>query len=407
MITAEILTIGAELLQGKTLNTNSKFLSERLTDLGVRVLYHATCDDDIAVICSAFKTAFQRSDLVIVTGGLGPTPDDLTREAVAAFFQSELVFHRNQYEHVRRILKKLRKKISPAVKMEAMFPEVGVPLLNQFGIALGFYIKQAGKLMVVLPGVPSELENLFETKVKKVIFSHFGSPDNLHCLSVSMIGIGEAQMMDRLGKAFFAKKDFQFGSYPVEGRIILRFKAEKKTTILRVKKEISHKLKPFIYEFGEEPIENRIAQLLVQKRKTVATAESCTGGLVAKKITDIPGSSGFFLGGLVAYHNRIKENILSVDYKILSKYGAVSKQVASSMAAHIRAKFNSDYGISVTGIAGPGGGSAKKPVGLVWISIAEETREITHRFIFFGSRDRIRILAAERALFLFYQIISK
>ncbi len=403
MIRAEILTVGSELLQGKTSNTNAQYLSEQLTGLGICVDFHSTCDDQIDVIARSLQLACQRADLIMVTGGLGPTPDDVTREAVCKCFQTDLEFNRAQYQRICTLLKKIGKKPTELMQREACFPKIGTPILNQIGIALGFFIKQNEKLVVVLPGVPREMENLFQTKVRRLIAETFGKIQKKFSLSASIAGMGEAEMMERLGKNFFSGRNFEFGSYPMDGRIVLRLRAHDKRLIQALKRDLRSKLKEALYSFSEESLEAYLAKRLIQKRKTVAVAESCTGGLLSKRLTDTSGASAYFLGSIIAYQNHVKEKFLSVPHQILKTYGAVSGETALQMARSARDRFKSDFGISVTGIAGPGGGSSQKPVGLVWIALAaQKNRKMVRKFNFVGDRTRIRRLATERALWMLY-----
>ena len=405
MIRAEILTIGSELLQGKASNTNSRYLSEQLTQLGFRVEFHTSCDDKIERIVECLRTAFQRANLILVTGGLGPTPDDITREAVAKFFNAKLKFHSGQYRQILRYFRKLRKQAAPAVRREAFFPANGVPLLNRFGVALGFSIRARGKLLVVLPGVPREMENLFESKVRKLVNRVFGRQKKLHSLIASVAGMDEAEMMKHLGGNFFAGRDFEFGSYPMNGRIVLRLSAGNEKLIRMLRRKLVRKLGNYIYAWSEEPFEASVGRLLAKRKLTVSVAESCSGGLLAKLITDVPGASRYFWGGVITYADRVKKKVLLVPDQILKKHGAVSKQTVRTMARNARSVFETDLAVAITGIAGPGGGSARKPIGSVWIALATPAGERVHRFYFAGERRRIRARAARSALWMLYRYL--
>lgn len=406
MVVSEILTIGAELLEGRIQNTNAQYLSAKLRDLGVEVKYHSSCDDQIDEIVECLKLAFRRAELVIVTGGLGPTPDDVTREAVARFFGTELKFHAAQYRHIQKVLKKLGRTAISVTRQEAFFPENGVPILNKFGIALGFRVVHEGKLMIVLPGVPRELESLYESKVEKIILEHFPKVSVKQELTVSLIGMDEAQMMKRLGKEFFQIGSFQFGSYPVDGRIILRLKSHDAKLLRRLRGELLKRLGRFIYAFSDESLESVIIKRMIGRRQTVAVAESCTAGLLGNRLTDTPGASACFLGGIVAYSNDAKVKLLCVPKAVLSRHGAVSGQVAERMARSVREKFKSRIGISITGIAGPAGGTKRKPVGTVWIGFSTDRRTSAYRFQLLGGRDRIRHWATQKALTLLHNHLS-
>ncbi len=406
MITAEILTIGAELLQGHTLNANSHYLSGQLKELGASVKYHTSCDDVISEIVDCLRIASGRADVVIVTGGLGPTPDDVTREAVSRFFNSKLIFHEKQYRFIAQYFKKLKRRLSPITQKEAFFPEGGVPILNPFGIALGFFIKRDSKLFVVLPGVPRELKNLFTHSVRGLIKRTFRDLPKPHELTVNVIGLDEAEMMSRLGKDFFKKQSFEFGSYPLNGRVLLRIKSHDLKVIRTVKKKISRRLSGHVASFRDEPLEQIIGNLLRSTKTKIALAESCTGGLLSKVLTDAAGASKYYLGGVISYANQVKTDFLKIDPKILKMHGAVSKPVAIRMAANIRKLSQADIGISITGIAGPAGGTRLKPVGLVWIAVSDKRHTQAHRFQFAGERDRVRRLAAQKALLLLFSYLT-
>ncbi|MBI4387934.1 MAG: competence/damage-inducible protein A [Candidatus Omnitrophica bacterium] len=403
MIRAEILTIGAELLQGKTLNTNAQYLSKELTRLGFSVQFHSTCDDQVDQIIDTLQITFGRANLIIVTGGLGPTPDDVTRDAIAKFLGAPLVFHKAQYQYILHFFKKMGRRASPITQREAFFPKGGNPILNRVGIALGFSVKQGRQLLVVLPGVPRELESLFEHSVKKLIVRSFGSQKIGYELLVSLIGIDEARMMSRLSKRFFAQGSFEFGSYPMSGRILLQIRTQDLKLLQRLRAQLAKRFRLEIYSFLDEPLESVIGKILTAKHRTIAAAESCTGGLFSKRLTDLSGASSYFKGSVVSYSNMAKMELLSVSQDALKTYGAASKQVALQLAAGVRERLKSDFGISITGIAGPLGGTKTKKVGLVWIGFSSVKRNWAKKFQFAGNRDRIRTLASDRALLLLYQ----
>lgn len=398
MVRTEIITVGTELLQGKTLDTNARYLGESLSGMGMPAGFHISCRDDIKDIVSCLRLAFERAELIILTGGLGPTPDDITREALSRFLNSPLVFHKAQYQRACSWFKKMGRMPPRATRREAMFPSAGVPLLNQFGIALGFYVKMKGKLLVVLPGVPREMERLFETRVRRLIAQTFGRFAAAHELTVSLVGLDEGRMMERLGKRFFENLNAEFGSYPMDGRLVLRFKSDNARLLKGLRCRLIQKLGRWIYSFRDETLEETVGRHLCASRLTLALAESCTGGLLGKRLTDVPGSSRYFLGGIVSYANAIKSKLLAVPSRVLKKSGAVSRQTAARMALGVRLQLGADLGMSLTGIAGPEGGSRAKPVGLVWIGMADGENTVCRKFLLSGSRGRIRSRAVLHAL---------
>lgn len=399
----ELITIGSELLNGSVLNTNAQFLSGRITRLGIEVVFQTSCRDCEREIIECLKTAFLRSDLVFVTGGLGPTPDDITREAVGAFFRCGLKFDQKQYRHIVRYFKKFKKTPPFMTKKEAFLPEIAKPLLNRFGIALGFYVESDEKLTVVLPGVPRELINMYNTVVEPLILNKFKERLAYYTAEAHLAGLYETQVMQKLGKGFFKNRDFEFGIYPEIGEVTIRIKTQDLKLKKVLEREMGKRLKPFLYSLNGCSLAEIIGSLLVKRKFTLSVAESCTAGLLAERLTDFAGSSQFFKGGIIAYHNRIKTNYLDISKNLLEKKGAVSKEVCSQMAKAIRLKFDSSIGISITGIAGPSGGSPKKPVGLVYIGLSDKKRTKIFDFLFSGERSKIRLQAAQKALFLLYQ----
>ncbi len=407
MVRAEIINVGSELTRGNILNTNAQFLSARLTDIGASVEFQTSCRDELYSILQVLHTALCRTDLVIVTGGLGSTPDDLTREAVAKFFQTRLKFNREQFRRTQTYFRKIHQRNRILTKQEFCFPEMAKPILNRVGIALGFYIETESKFGVILPGVPREMESMFESSVVPLIKRKYRQLMHIRELAASITGLTEPEVMKRLGARFFRRRDFEFGIYPMEGMILIRLRSRNQTLLRRLKRDLKRNLGIYLYSFQEEPIEETIARWLKKRGISISVAESCTGGLLGKRLTDVAGASAYFLGGVVAYHDRIKREVLSVSPVSLKRFGAVSQTVARQMAQEIRLKFGSSIGISVTGIAGPTGGSVKKPVGLVWIGLADRTRVFSERYMFAGSRTHIRQRAAQKVLWFLYLYLRK
>lgn len=404
--TAEILTIGDEILKGTVINTNGAFLGEALSGLGFRVVCQRACPDDERAIAEHISDAIARADLVVITGGLGPTPDDVTRQSIAGFFKVPLIFSREQFALIRGFYSRRGKRVPPLVKLEAMFPRNADPLVNKHGIALGFSIPCGEKLMVVLPGVPSEMKKMFAELVEPLLRKRYPGLRARHNLIVKIAGVSEPRIMERLGMHFFSE-EFDFGIYPHGGDVTIRLQASSRAVIGRLKKHISRVLKKDIYAFEETTLAASVGALLTRRKLTLAVAESCTGGLLAGRITSVPGSSRYFRGAVVAYGNDIKQSMAGVDAETLKKKGAVSAETAKALAEGVRSRFGSNYGIGITGIAGPKGGSVKKPVGTVYIALASPAgRPKVWHHEFWGDRIQVQERAVKRALELLWRTLT-
>lgn len=403
MPTCELLTIGSELLNGSVLNTNAQFLAKRISGLNFTVAWQTSCRDREDDLLKALRSAFERADLVIATGGLGPTPDDVTRQTVAKFFRCGLKFDPAQYRLIVNHFRKLHRTTPLMTRQEAFLPDRAKPLLNRYGIALGFYIIQNRKMLVFLPGVPSELMKMYESRVHPLIRKTFRDRHKTFTLEAQIVSLYETQVMRKLGSKFFKGRDFEFGIYPEIGEVTIRIKARHRNLISILKRELIKKLGGSLYTFRSKPLSFVIGEKLSQRRKTLAIAESCTGGLVAKLATDPPGASHYFKGAVVAYSNDVKSSRLKIPPDHIKRFGAVSKPIALEMAKAVRNEYQTSIGLSVTGIAGPSGGSRKKPVGLVYFGISDRKKARAYQFHFVGERWKIRAQAAQKALFLLWQ----
>ncbi len=403
MPVAALLTIGNELLTGRTVNTNASFLGAELTRLGFRVIQQKSCADEIGAIQGALQE-LSFADLLIVTGGLGPTPDDLTREAIAAFFSVPLQFSSAQFKAMIAIYRKLGRKIPALSRREAYYPANARPLVNRFGIALGFWTKSKEQRMVVLPGVPTELQKMFAHDVKPLLQKQFKALCADRVLVVRMVGISEPRIIENLRKDFFMQP-FQFGIYPSEGETQICIRSPSAKIIAALRKKIAQRLKPWIFSWNDQALPEIIGRLLVQKNKTVSVAESCTGGRLASELTRYAGASGFFSGSATVYNATAKFQI-GVKPQTIKKHGEVSEQVASELAAQACHFWKTDFGLGVTGIAGPSGGSAKKPTGLVYIAIASKKRTVVEKHIFWGNREQVQRKAVSKSLEMLWRIVK-
>lgn len=394
---AAILSVGNEVLRGSVVNTNAAFLGRELSNLGFEVISHGVCADSQEAIRFRLGDVLRRADLIIMMGGLGPTPDDVTREGIAAHFNVPLVFSAEQYRRLQKIYKRFGKRVPSLVKREAMYPENAKPLINRFGIALGFSIETGQKTVIALPGVPSELINMYSDVVLPLLKKKYPGLLKSRKLVVRMAGISEPDVMKKLGKDFFDEA-FDFGIYPSAGEIGIRILSESAPVLRRLKTKIATRLADWIYTWDETPLSAVVGKILTKKRKTLAVAESCTGGLLASRITEVPGASAFFRGATIAYHALVKKK-LGVPAEIIQAHGEVSSQVAAELAKGVRARMESDYGIGITGIAGPTGGSSQKPVGLVHIGLASPDGKVrTWKHVFWGERHQVQDKAAVKAL---------
>jgi len=353
--TAAVLSVGNEVLRGSVVNTNAAFLGKELSSFGFDMVAHVVCADDEDVISAKLRELIKQANLVIVCGGLGPTPDDVTRQGIAACFSEPLIFSKLQFSRLKNLYKKFRKKVPSLVSRETYYPRNAQPLLNRFGVALGFSVSTQGGLVIALPGVPVELKNMYVDIVLPLLKKRFPKVQAARCLIVRMAGISEPEVMKRFGKDLFTDS-FDFGIYPMPGEVLIRILCDRQSVFLRLKKKINRRLGDRIFCWDDKPLTRVVGDLLKKKKKTLAVAESCTGGLLASEISSVPGASQYFKGGTVTYHRTVKEE-LGVPGNMIAKFGEVSSRVTCALAEAVRKRMNSDYGIGVTGIAGPGGGT--------------------------------------------------
>lgn len=399
---AEILTVGDELLKGSTLNGNARFLGRALTELGFRVSGQTACPDEHGLLRSRLREAMERSQVLIVTGGLGPTPDDLTRDAIAAHFGVPLKESKKQLSRIRKFYKDRGRKIPEIVYREAQYPANGVPLDNACGMALGFMIDTDNCIIAVLPGVPREMEAMFCEGVKPRLEKRYPKLAPKYSAVLKTVGLSEPDVMKRLGRDFFRDR-FDFGIYPSPSETAVRVQADSSSVLKRLEALARKRLQGNLYALEDRSLAETVGEHLKKRRFSLALAESCTAGLLASEIASCPGASDYFLGGIVSYSNASKERELDVPGSLLKSCGAVSQEAALSMASNVRRKFRSDFGISLTGVAGPGGGTKLKPVGLVWIAVAGPRGERAEKFLFSGARNLIRLRAVKKALELLWR----
>ncbi|HKC88768.1 MAG TPA: competence/damage-inducible protein A [Blastocatellia bacterium] len=403
MLNAEIIAIGSEMLTPFRLDTNSLWLTERLNAMGVEVKLKTVVGDDEARLEETVRDAMKRSEIVIATGGLGPTEDDITRKIFARVLKRQLILEDAILEKIRARFAR-RNMPMPEINARQALVISGAQILeNGNGTAPGMLIAEGKCTVVLLPGPPREMKPIFDASVAPALKQRVGDMLIVR-RTLSIFGLTESAT-DELAAPIYTK--YRNPSTTIlfkDGQIELHLTAQARGEGDAVKlldelaKRLDEVLGEYIFSRDNETLEEVIGQLLKLRGYTLATAESCTGGLLAGRITDVPGSSEYFLEGVVSYSNEAKIDLLGVRKKLIETHGAVSEQVAGAMAAGIRKRAGSTFGISVTGVAGPGGGSAEKPVGLVYIALADDLQTTTRRFIFPGDRQFIRTLSVNAAL---------
>lgn len=405
--------IGTELLLGETIDTNAAYIAQRFAELGIDVYYKSTVGDNWLRMIEVLAQALSRSDLVITSGGLGPTMDDQTRECIAAVVNRELVINQNALAGIEDYFKQINRAMPDNNKKQAMLPDGAKQIANSWGTAPGILLELGNnKVIIALPGVPRELKGMFNESVIPYLEKHT-QRKKLVSRNLRFVGIGESQVEDLISDLVTNQTNPTIAPYASFGEVKLRLTAKAETKaaaqelIKPVEQEIRGILGQWLYGVDDQNLEMVIGDKLMQTSATLAVAESCTGGLIANRITNVPGSSCYFDRGFITYSNQAKEELLGVDTQLLSSYGAVSAQVAKAMANGARTRARTDWALAVTGIAGPGGGTATKPVGLVYISLAgkEHNKVEMHRFK--GAREQIKYSVSQAALDLLRRALEE
>jgi nicotinamide-nucleotide amidase len=409
---AEIFSIGTELLLGQIIDTNAAFFSEELASLGIVVYYRQTVGDNHARLIEALKESFKRSDLIICSGGLGPTEDDITTECVAKALGVSLYLDENELQKLRNFFTKRGRKIIACQEKQAILPEGCIVIENPTGTAPGFILEAGGKTAIVLPGPPKELIPMWNETVRPYLMK--SSHEIIHSLTLRFAGIGEGDLEEALKPLIHSERDVTIAPYAKRGEVHIRLttmddcieNANKKiTAVLNKIKDLS--VGKYIYGYDEDSLEAVVGKLLLKNGLTLAVAESCTGGGLGARITDVSGSSDYFLGGIISYSNEIKEKLLNVNPQTLADFGAVSAETVKEMAIGVCRATKADIGISISGVAGPGGGTEEKPVGTVYIGTNFKDEITSHKLNLWGRRDDIRYRAGQNALQLLYERLTK
>jgi nicotinamide-nucleotide amidase len=403
---AEIIAVGTELLLGEITDTNATFISQRLAGIGVDLHYRHTVGDNLGRLVEVLRTAMGRSEAVILCGGLGPTEDDLTREALSEATGRPLRRDAAAVEHLKTFFTSRGRVPSEANFKQCDAPEGGTLLDNTCGTAPGLLVEHEGTWLFAVPGPPPEMREMMVREVLPRLAARVSAEEGgvLHSRMLRLADIGESDVATRLAGLIANQTDPTLALYASPGEVKIRLAtkdtdgnaaAERLDTL---EGQIRQVLGDHVYAVGDEGIEAAVGQLLTARGATLAVAESCTGGLIASRITDVPGASEYFLAGIVAYANEVKAQVLGVPEGLLAQYGAVSEECARAMAEGARQATGADYAIATTGIAGPGGGTPEKPVGLVYVAVADRRGTSVEMFTWPGTRDQFKQRTSQMGL---------
>ena len=392
-ISCHIITIGDEILYGHILDTNSKWLSENVSLLGLKISKKSTISDNYKEITTAVNNSIAKYNLTILTGGLGPTNDDVTKNCLNEYFGCKLVYDKKTLDHIKKIFKKRNLDFTLKNKQQALVPDKCQVLHNKYGTAPGMSFIKNKMVLISLPGVPFEMKSLFKDECINLLKSKFKLPV-IHHRIIKTVGIGESWLSDIISEwENNLDKSLKLAYLPSLGRVKLRLTGHGKD-LKKIKSKIKKEemsliplIKKYVFGYDSDELENVVGKQLIKENKDISVAESCTGGNVSSLLTSVPGSSKYFKGGMIAYSNEIKINSLEVPKVKIEKFGAVSREVVEEMAKKIRIKFKSSLGIASSGIAGPGGGTKDKPVGTVWIAIADKNNVMSKKLSLTDRRD--------------------
>ena len=403
---AELISTGAELLSGRSVNTHARLLGERLGRLGIELKRDTTISDDSLTIQRVLQEALQRVDLIIISGGLGPTNDDLTREAVADVLGRSVVSDEASLRALRERMRRAGRPLNPARERQARIVEGAMALSNAVGLAPGQRLEHEGRAIFLLPGPPAEFEAVLDEHVIPWLTEQRGGAAALRERVLSVCGLAEADIVQRFEGANFPPAGIVTAYCAAAGRVEVRLHPEPHTDdeALDAAAECAAELLgDAVFARERIELEALVGRLLSERGQTLATAESCTGGLIGERMTSVSGSSSYYLGGIISYADDVKVAELGVDSDVLAREGAVSEAVVRQMAEGVRSRFGADYGLAVTGIAGPEGGTEAKPVGLVHIAVAHAGGVTAERHVFPGNRATIRAWTCRKALMLLFR----
>lgn len=414
-----VICIGDELLIGQTLNTNAWFISQKMNETGIDIIRHISIADEKNSITKTLDEALALADVILITGGLGPTSDDITKNVLCDYFGGKLVFNQEAYENIERIFSLRKREINEATRQVAYLPDVCTPIPNKNGTAAGMLFRNENKVIVSMPGVPYEMQAMVTDYFIPYLQQNFNLPLILH-KTILTAGVGETHLAERL-TAFETNKDprVKLAYLPSVGkvkmRLTLKSEAEnhaiQNTTLYELmeqsRNEVLAAVGEYVYGFDEDTLEANIGKLLKDKKLTLSTAESCTGGAIAQMITSVAGSSAYFKGSVVAYSNEVKEQVLHVKSTTIQQFGAVSEETVAEMLDGVLSVLHTDLAIAVSGVAGPEGGTADKPVGTVIIGIAGKTEKYIRHLSFTNHRGRNIELSSVIALVMLRKFLLK
>lgn len=410
-MTAEIISVGTEILLGNIVNTNAAYLAEKCAYLGLSNYYQVVVGDNEQRLLETINTAKSRADVIFLIGGLGPTEDDLTKETAAKAFNVELVMDEEAKNNIVTILTNRGIDITNNNFKQALVPKGSIVLYNKNGTAPGIIMEEAGKVVIMLPGPPNEFVPMVDDQVVPY-FLKKGTNDVIYSRVVKLVGVGESKVAEEISD-LIAMANPTVATYAKTGEVHIRVTAsaanddEAKALVKPVVKKLKAMYPDNVYSTNaDETLERAVVELLSKNGLSITAAESCTGGLVCGKIVNVAGASEVFRGGYITYSNKQKRNVIGVKKSTLEKYGAVSEQVAAEMAKGVLEVSKADVAISTTGIAGPGGGTPEKPVGLVYIGCAVKNKVYVEKFNFSGSRNKVRESTVVAALSMVRKYVS-
>lgn len=399
---AELIAVGTEILLGEIVNTDAQLISQGLSELGINVYYQTVVGDNPERLERAVREAKDRADIIITTGGLGPTLDDLTKETLAKVFDKKMVLHQPSLDRIRTFFDRIGREMTPNNEKQAWLPEGCTVFVNDWGTAPGCGFEADGKHVLMLPGPPRECNPMWEHRAKPYLYPLAGGCIVSH--NVRVFGLGESAMEDRLHDMMERMTNPTIAPYAKTSECFARITAKADTVeqaealLEPVVKQVVDMLGEDVYGVDADSLEQVVGDGMRARGLKLAVAESCTGGLLSKRITDQPGCSDYYLGGVCSYANTVKINLLGVSAETLETHGAVSPETAQEMAAGVARAMGADVGVGITGVAGPGGGTEEKPVGLVYISVWYQGEMITRKIQASHGRDRVRMQAASVAL---------
>lgn len=412
-VKVEIITIGDEILIGQIVDTNSAWMSVELNKAGFEIVQITSVHDDAAHIVASLDLALERADVVLFTGGIGPTKDDITKQTLSRYFGMQLVFNDKVYKNIEQVLVNRSRAVNELTRTQAFVPDGCTVIQNRVGTAPVTWFEKNGKVIVSMPGVPNEMKHIMSTEVIPRLSQRYKTPTIIH-KNVIVQGYPESALAMKIADWENAlPADIHLAYLPNYGIIKLRLSGISEDPLaleFSINQQIAgltEILADAIVAYDDTPVEEMIGNLLTAKGMTLSTAESCTGGFIAHKITTVPGSSKYFKGSVVSYSNEVKVNVLNVLSDDIQLYGAVSRQVVEQMADNVRRLLKTDYALATSGIAGPDGGTAEKPVGLVWISVSSPKGVVSREFKFGNVRIQNIERTAQTAMLMLKEVIEE